>query len=98
MLHIDLQEGFSNDAVIVSVNAREVYSNAQVKTRLQVGHADDCTVQISEPIADVTIALPGRNVKDSLQLPIRGTTYLGISVEKSGAVTFRVSGEPFGYL
>ncbi len=58
VLHINLQEGFANDTVVVRVNGQEVFNRTSVKTRLQIGLANAFEVDVPEGSADIQIALP----------------------------------------
>jgi hypothetical protein len=97
LLHVALQEGFSDDTVEIRVNGAEVFRKSGVSTRLQIGFADSVETEIESDAVDLTVSLPNRPLSKSLVFPISDPTYVGVSVEAQG-VTFNVSMEPFGYV
>jgi len=78
-LQIHLQEGFSDDPVIVHVNGQEVFRKEGVTTKLLLGYAETATAQIAEGSASVEIALPARNLSETITLQAVGTIHLGLS-------------------
>jgi hypothetical protein len=98
LLHIALQEGFSNDSVRILTNDREVYSKTGVKTRNQIGFADSWEADIPPATVDILISVPSRNASERMALPVLEATYLGVSVTREGKVVYRVSPEPFRYM
>jgi hypothetical protein len=97
LLHIALQEGFSDDTVVVRVNGNEVLRQAGISTRLQIGFAASVEKEVAGSTADLTVDLPQRSLSKSMAIPLAGSTYVGVSVEPQGIV-FKISIEPFGYL
>jgi hypothetical protein len=98
-LHIDFQEGFLDDTVVVRVNDEE-YHKPHVRTRLQIGYADSLEVDVRESIVDIEVVLPSRGLSKSIPIVFdkADTVYLGLSVTAEGEISERVSHEPFGYL
>jgi hypothetical protein len=99
LLHIDFQEGFLDDAVVVLVNNEE-YRKPHLRTRLQTGYADSLEVDFRESMVDVEVILPSRGVSKSIPVVFHksDTVYLGLSITGEGEISERVSYEPFGYL
>jgi len=97
LLHVALQEGFSNDTVEIRVNGSEVLRQSGISTRLQIGFAASVETEVTRDTAELTIALPQKSLSKSLVVPLTGPTYVGVSVEPQGIVC-RISAEPFGYL
>lgn len=98
LLHVALQDGFANEAVIVLLDGEEVYNKPDVQTRWQIGLADSLDVDVREALVRVEVRLPRRDLAESMDLEVSETTYLGVSITPDGAVSYRVSNEPFGYL
>ena len=98
VLRINLQEGFTNDTVVVWANGQEVFNKTGVKTRLQIGLAGAFEVDVPESSVDIQIALPLKNVSESFELQVSEPVHLGVSITHEGRITHRVSQEPFGYL
>lgn len=98
LLRIDLQEGFDNDTVVITVNGSEVYHNSGVKTRLPVSVAHSFETQVAEDSAhiEVDVATKGRTGK--IDLRPSEFPYLGVSLSRDGQVRFESSKEIFRYL
>jgi hypothetical protein len=98
-LHIDFQEGFLNDTVVVRVNNEE-YHKPRVRTRLQIGYAGSLEVDVRESTVEVEIVLPSRGLSKAIPVVFdkSDAVYLGLSVTAEGEISERVSHEPFGYL
>lgn len=97
LLHVALQEGFSNDTVEIRVNGTELFRKSGVSTRLQIGFADSVETEVEADAVDLAVSLPQKSLSKSIVFPISDPTYVGVSVEAQGIV-FNVSMEPFGYL
>lgn len=98
-VHIDLQEGFEDDAVVIRVNSKEVFRKLNVKTRLQIGFADYVEANVPEGLVNVEIALPLRNLSESIMLQLTVPVYIGVSVTRDGKIVHtEPRTEPFGYL
>ncbi len=97
-LRIDLQEGFSNDTVVVRVNGKESYRKSGVNTRLPVGVAESFEVQVDDDAARVEIRLENKGLSGILDLRPSEHPYVAISVTHEGQVTFQPSKELFRYM
>lgn len=98
LLHIALQEGFTNDSVVIKVNGKEVFKKSGVNTRYQIGFADSAEAHIDIGTAEVEVILPLKGLKKSVELQIPGPTYLAVILTPEGNIDFRVSKEPFKYM
>jgi hypothetical protein len=96
-LHVDLQEGFERDRVVVSVNGAEVASRPEVTTRNQIGLADAIQIDVPEGAARVTVQVPTRGLADSVDVDVAGETYVGVSIEDH-RLRLRQQRQAFGYL
>ena len=98
-LHIALQEGFSRDEIIVSLDGAPVYHERDVSTRQQIGLAASFDAQIKPGPHDVEVLLPQRGVtRREKHLDVSADTWLGISLLPDGKVDVHVADTPFGYL
>jgi hypothetical protein len=98
LLHIALQEGFSNDSVGIQIDGQEVFQKTDIKTRNQIGFADSFDLNLPEGSVTVSISVPTRQASETITLRLKDPIYLGISLTREGKVIYRVSREPFGYL
>lgn len=96
VLGIDLQEGFANDRVVITLDGREIYREDAVTTKLLLGYAQTLTVDAPEGPARLTVALPDRGLENTVSLPLNADTYVGVSVTSQG-VEFIVASAPFFY-
>ena len=98
LLHVDLQEGFTGDSVVVRVNGKEMFQKLGVRTRVQTGYADSFETNVADGSAEVEVVLPLRNLSESIHLEASEPVYLGVSLTREGRISYQVSHEPFGYL
>jgi hypothetical protein len=98
-LHIDFQEGFLDDTVVVRVNGEE-YFKQDIRTRLQTGYAGSLDIEVPERRVEVEVNLPSKGISDSIPVVFEksDTVYMGLSVTAQGEISERVSHEPFGYV
>jgi len=97
MLHVDLQEGFDNDAVLVRLNDEPIYDGTGVTTDMRISRADAVEVPMAEGPLRLSVSLPERNISGSVIVRGSNTVYVGVSIDK-GSVEFTVSDKPFGYM
>jgi hypothetical protein len=95
-LVIDLQEGFSNDTVVVRVDAAEVFRKSGVSTNLVISRADSVEAETAEGSVDVGIELPARGLSTSVRVDVAERTYLTVNVEDE--IVTRASNEEPYYL
>lgn len=98
ILHIDFQEGFADDTVVVRINGVETVRNAHVSTRMQLGYAWGTSVSIPEGSVIVEVMLANTGARARTELQVHGEMWLGVNVCAAGAIRFTVSDTPFGYV
>jgi hypothetical protein len=96
VLHIDIQEGFDQDAVIILVNDQSVFHKESVSTRMQIGLADRVQTEVPLGAVTVKVSLPRKRLSTSIPVNIDGETYMGISVEEN-SITCQINTSPFRY-
>lgn len=95
-LFIDLQDGFSDDTVIVKVNDRQVFHKDNVNTDYALGRADSVEISIHQDQVVIEVDVPFRRLSDTLALESTHTIYLGISIIED-RIDFRISDKRFLY-
>lgn len=95
-LTVALQDGFEDAAVVVRVDGDDVLREDAVTTDVRIGLARSVEVSVGALPATVEVDLPRAGVSGATTVEA-GALYLGVSV-RDGAVVFRRSSEPFGYL
>ncbi len=95
-LIIDLQDGFSNDTVIIQINDEEVFRKKGVSTDYALGRADSVTIHLSPGSVNVKVIITTRNLSKNFTLELSKKTYLGISINKE-TIDHRISDEMFLY-
>ena len=96
MVHIDLQDGFQNDEVIIRLDGKQVFHKT-VSTDIRISRADGFQVLSGKADSVVEIEIAKRQVKGSQSFKPAGTPNVGISI-REGKPEFRLSAEPFLYL
>lgn len=97
LLKIDLQDGFTDDLVIITVDGVEVYRREHVKTKLTLGYADSFTLDIPPGDAIVEVRLPSREIAQRIPIRLEESLSLGIFLD-DGLVSHRLSRERFRYM
>ena len=97
-LHLALEEGFFNDAVVVTLNSREIFRKPAVSTRLQIGRADKIETEIAPGNNSIKVTLPARGLEAEFAVDGSRDTYAGVSLSPEGQLTWRMAEEPFGYV
>ena len=97
LLTIDLQNGFSNDEVIVRMDGAEVLRKSGVTTDLSVSLAESRQIEAPDHSVEVEIAVPSRKLKGAIRIDVARTPFLGVSVTE-GRLELRPSEKLFFYL
>lgn len=95
-LFIDLQDGFSDDVVVIRVDNEDVFHKKGVSTDYSLGRADSVETKVSEGSVDVAVTVPSRSLSDRVVLEVATAVYLGVSII-DGRIVFVVSEESFTY-
>jgi hypothetical protein len=96
-LHIAFQDGFENDTAVVHIDGEEVVRKENLKTRLQIGLAGSADLEIEPGMIELKTMVPSRNISKSVRIDATKPVYLGISISW-GDLTYKIAGEPFGYV
>lgn len=98
VLYVDLQDGFSKDAVEIRLGDETIYRRDDVSTDMRISRADAVEAELGGSKPMLTVRLPGRQIEESLSLEnLEAPIYIGVSVI-DGAIRFKVSEQPFGYM
>ena len=95
-LHIDLQEGFEQDTVVIHVNGNEIFREDGVSSMLLLGLAQTLETPVSPGDVVVDIQVPSRSLEAQIKLSIVADAFIGISITESGIEHF-ISDTPFMY-
>lgn len=95
-LVIDLQDGFSDDTVVIRVDGQEIFHKRGVNTDYALGRADSVKIQVPEGSVEVAVTVPSRHLSDTIVLEVSTTVYLGVSILDDG-IDYRISDEMFLY-
>lgn len=96
-LHVDLQDGFSDDRVVVQVDGREVFRSDRLTTRLMLGLAESFAVDVGEEPVTVRVEVPTRDASVEQDVRAGQTPYVGVSLLQT-MLSIHVSRTPFAYL
>ena len=99
-LHIDLQDGFIGDPVVVRVNGEEVFRHEKLMTRPQLGLAKSVKVELPKGRAEIEISMPTRKQKRVVETTLEADKYVGVSFdpEKKELTEPTVQDQLFGYV
>ncbi|MGH7512473.1 MAG: hypothetical protein ACREOQ_06060 [Gemmatimonadales bacterium] len=97
-LHVALQEGFSDDEVVVKVNGVQVRTLAGVTTKNQIGYAGALDLELPAGETNLEVAIPTRGVAETTLVRLDEPVFLGVSVTSDGQLHFQQSHEPFRYV
>ncbi len=95
-LHIDLQEGFEQDTVVIHVNGSEIFREDGVSTMLLLGFAQTLETPVSPGEVVIDIQVPSRSLESQIKLSIDADAFIGISITEHGIEHF-ISDTPFTY-
>ncbi len=97
ILTVDLQEGFSQDHVIIEVDGREIFNKKDIKSRMQIGHAASAEVNVDPGIHVLRVSLPAIHMSYETKINAPKITHAGVNRDGQG-LHIKLSSEPFGYL
>jgi hypothetical protein len=95
---VDLQDGFKNDAVVISVNGSELFRDEAVNTRFQIGLAKSVKLQVPRSRIELTVEVPTRNQRAATTIDATKPVFVGISLTSGGELQVKAQDRPFGYL
>jgi hypothetical protein len=96
LLHVDLQEGFGGEPILITVNGRELFRKASVRTRTQIGLAD--SFELTLPAGTAHIEVTARGTTHTIAAPLSADLYLGVSITPDGQIVHKQSAHAFGYV
>jgi hypothetical protein len=79
-LRIDLQDGFRDDSVVVSVDGAEVLRRDGVSTNLVLSRADSAEVTVPEGESVVRVDVPTQALSAERPLRAEGNVFLTVNV------------------
>jgi hypothetical protein len=95
-IHIDLQEGFSKDRVVVEIDGHRLECES-VSTRRMLGYADTLSAKVSSGPVRIRVDVPTRDISRSFEIRIVDDIYVGISLMRDTLIS-QESSQPFTYL
>ena len=97
-LQIDLQEGFEDDHVIITVDDRVVFDKSHVRTRRQISLAEIVSLELEQPAVQVKVSLPQRNLSASIHVPLDAPAHLFANITRDQQqILLQASSEPGRY-
>jgi hypothetical protein len=96
-LNIALREGFSGQPVVVRVDGEERFRAGELRTRMQIGLAQEVPVEVDP--GRHTVEVVAGDVATSLDVDVSEQAHVGVSLARSqDRFETRVSDRPFGYV
>ena len=93
---VDLQEGFSNDAVEIVINGKLIYSEKSISSDNSIGLADLIQAETKDDTIWLEVFLPQKQMKNIILLNVNATPYIGVKFSET-AIVFTSSTESFSY-
>jgi hypothetical protein len=94
ILSIDLQEGFSEDHVVIHADGKEILNRAGISTDYAIGRAEAVTTRPTSDRVRVDVRVPSRGVSGQTTVDVTATPYLGVAIA-GDRLEFRASAEMF---
>jgi hypothetical protein len=95
-MRIDLQEGFSDDAVEIYVNGAKVLEKQGLTTKRMLGLASSSEIDVPDGSLDIEVKVPTKNLAKTFSVESSDTPNLGISIH-NGELKSITSKKSFGY-
>lgn len=95
-LHIDFQEGWLGQDVVLVVNGNEQAVN-DVRTRLQVGLARQVVVDVPVGTVTVTVEVPSEGLRSSHEVQCSSEHFVAVSL-LDGQLVFADQARTYGYV
>lgn len=99
-LHVDLQEGFADDTVVVRVNGREIFRQEHLISRPELGLAKTLEVEIKPGATKIEVELPLKKRSKSIETEVTTETWVAFSIDhKTGKfIEPKAQDTLFGYV
>lgn len=96
-LNVLLDEGFSEDTVVVRMDGHEVHRAPAVTTRLLTGSAGSFSLDVPAGPATLQVEVPGRTLVEEVPLELNADAYLIVRI-RDGGIEHHLSHKPIGYM
>jgi hypothetical protein len=96
VIHVALQDGFIDEHVVVRLDGDEVFASESVRTRFQIGLAEEFELDVVSTAAELEFSMPARGVAKTVQIDGGEERWVGASVAGDGLEVV-VSDRPFRY-
>ena len=90
-LHVALNDGFTDDAVVLRLNGHEVYSKAGLRTDLRITRAAAVDLPLDEGPAELTVEVRGHTA--ALTIDAARTPHITVDLSPDGHPVLRPSVE-----
>ena len=98
LLHVHLQDGFVGEPVVIRLAGRTLSEKSHVRTRPQLGLAENFELDLPAGHHTLEVTLPERDQTDTIPLDLDRELHLGITIDPDGSLRHRTSEGTFGYL
>src|SRR5262245_6676147 len=94
-LHLVLREGFQRHQVLITMNDRKIYQEADVTTDVAAAWADAKDVLSRSRNAHLVVSVTPRNLAAAFGVDLAERPYVAISLIGEATVAVETSGTPF---
>ncbi len=95
---VDLQDGFTDDTVVISARGQELLREDEVSTRFQIGKARSVQIEVPEGEVALDVQVPTKNERATVPIDTSKPVFVGVSLTTEGELEIRVQERPFGYM
>ena len=87
VVRVDLQEGYSNDEVVVKLDGEAVYCGSELSTNYSVGLAHSLEIVVMDLPAKLEITLPQKGISTLITLEEPLPVSIGVALREKDLVT-----------
>ena len=96
-VHIDLQEGWDGDDVLIFLDGIQCRRIPEARTRTQIGLATQIEQETSPGRRTIAVSVPGRSLQGTHVIDVKDEHWVAVSIEEN-RLTFRDQPELYGYV
>jgi hypothetical protein len=95
-LGLHLQEGFSDDEIVIKINGKERMRREKVSTRRVLGLAEHVEIDVDDGPLSIEVSMPAHGLEKRVELEASDKVYVGIS-RAGDDLRVITRKTPFGY-
>ena len=97
-LYLALQDGFSNDSVLITVNGKQRYHKSGITTNRVISLADSVDIPMENDTAVISVEVSSKQLIGTLTVQVTDTPYVAVNIHNGNRVEMIPSKDSFRYL